>query len=363
MHQHNHTFATYCKGMPIQHSSVNSKTGLVKMNKLLLIVAVAFISLYSNAQQEASYKLSKKIDLPGDGKWDYMSVDNARSRLYVSHGDRVHIIDLATDKAIAEWTGLEKVHGLAFNEATNKVYVANTGLDNVVIYDAVTLKKLNTVELPEGKKPDCILFDTHSQKAFVFCGKSNNVIIIDGKTDAVVSTLALGGKPEFACTDDKGFIYNNLEDKNEVVVIDAKNNKVVNRFSLGDNKAPTGIAIDKKNDRLFVACEESERMVVLSKTTGKIIATVPMGSQTDGLIYEKNTHLVITSDGAGSATVIKQNSPDTYTVLQTLTTQAGLKTISYEEKTHRFFITGAAFKEDGKTIAPGTFGVYIYSNN
>ena len=333
------------------------------MNKPFLILTLAVSAAIGLAQNSAGYKFSAKIKLPGEGKWDYTSVDNNRSRLYVSHGDRVHVIDLNANKAIAEWTGLENVHGITFSALENKVYISNTGLNNVVIYNANTLEKITTVELPGGKKPDCILFDEYSQKVFVFCGKSNNVFVIDAKTDQLLTTIALGGQPEFACTDEKGLIYNNLEDKNEVVVIDSKNNQLIKRFSLLENKAPTGIAIDKVNGRIFVACEESRKMAVLSASTGKVISTAPMGEKTDGLIYEQEMHLVVTSNGAGSATVIRQETPDSYTVIQTLKTQPGLKTISCERKTHRIFMTGADLQADGKTIVAGSFGVYIYDLN
>lgn len=331
----------------------------MKILSVTLLLALSINILHS--QENKPYSFAKKIDLPGDGKWDYMSVDDEHHLLYVSHADRVHIIDLTTDKPIAEWTSLANVHGISFGKKNNKVYIANTAENNVLVFDAITRKQLTKVSLEGAKKPDCILFDEHSQKAFVFCGKSNNAYVIDGASDRVIAQFDVGGKPEFACTDNTGFIYNNLEDKNEVVVIDTKKNLIVNRFSLGDNKAPTGIAIDIKNDRLMVACEESEKMVVLSKTSGKIIATVPIGKKTDGIVYVKEKGLIITSNGAGSATVIKQESADHYSVIQTINTKPGLKTIACEEKTNRFFETGADFHKDGKTILPGSFGVYVYS--
>ncbi len=333
------------------------------MKKLLLIGSLLLACINNQAQEKIEFKLSKKIALPGNGKWDYMSVDNDSKRLYVSHADRVHVIDLSNDQPIAEWTGLANVHGIAFSKKQNKVYVANTNDNNVVIFDAKSLTKTKTIELKGAIKPDCIFFDEFSQKAFVFCGKSNNTYVLDAKTDEVLAVIDMGGKPEFACSDDKGFVYNNIEDKNEVVVIDAKQNKIVNRFSLLENKAPTGLAIDKSHERLMVACEESEKMVVMDLKSGKLIAVIPMGKKTDGLIYMKGKSLIVTSDGGGSATIIKQESADKYTVQQILITQQGLKTISYEEKKARFFISGANFEADGKTIVPNSFGVFVYTMN
>jgi len=322
-----------------------------------MAIAACVVSL--QAQINPQYKFLKKIELNGDGKWDYMKMDGEKEKLYVSHGDRVHVIDLKNDKIVTEWTGLNSVHGISLGKEENKAYIANTGENNVVIYNTLTWEKINAVELKGGIKPDCILYDKFTKQAFVFCGKSNNVFVIDGSTDKVVATIEVGGKPEFACTDNQGLIYNNIEDKNEVVVIDAKAHKVVKRYSLGDDKAPTGIAIDEKNNRLFVTCEETKKLVVLDKVTGKRVATIPIGAKTDGVVYEKDLHLVITSNGEGSATIVKQESPDNYSEIQTLKTRPGQKTIVHRGTTHNFFLTGADLQADGK-IVPNTFGVYVY---
>jgi YVTN family beta-propeller protein len=330
------------------------------MKTFLSLFLVAISTLLASAQNNPTYKFIKKINLPGDEKWDYMKMDGEMEKLYVSHGDRVHVIDLLSETPVVEWTGLSKVHGISLGKAEKKVYIANSGLNNVVIYSSDSWNKITAVELPGGKKPDCILFDKFSQQAFVFCGESKNVYVIDGKTDKVVATFDVGGKPEFACTDDQGFIYNNIEDTNEIVVIDVKNFKITKRFSLAPDKAPTGITIDIKNDRLMATCEESKNMVVLSKTTGDRIATVRIGEKTDGIIYDKELGLLITSNGAETATIIKQQNADKYDVLQTVTTQRGLKTIVHRGTTHKFYLSGAELQADGKTPVPGTFGVFVY---
>lgn len=331
------------------------------MKLYLRAFLLALLPLVALAQQNPSYKFVKKISLPGDGKWDYMKMDGEMERLYVSHGDRVHVIDLHTDSPVAEWTGLVNVHGISLGKAERKVYIANTGMHNVVIYSAESMNKITTVELPGGRKPDCILFDKYAQKAFVFCGESHNVFVIDGKSDAVIATIDLSGKPEFACTDDNGFIYNNIEDAHEVIVIDVAAHAVVKRFSLSPDKAPTGITIDTKNSRLMTTCEDSKHMVVLDQQTGKRIATVPIGGKTDGIIFDKELGVVATSNGEGSVTIIKQESPDKYSVIQTLRTQRGLKTIVHRGTTHRLYISGADLQEDSKTPVPGTFGVFVYA--
>jgi len=331
------------------------------MKKILFAIVALTSLLTAQAQETPQYSLLKKIDLPGDGKWDYMYADDASNKLYVSHGDRVHVIDMSSNAAVGEWKGLANVHGICLAAKQHKAYIANTGENNVVVYNTQNSEKIATIELKDAKKPDCILFDNFSQQVFVFCGKSNNAYVIDIKTDKVIATIAIEGKPEFACTNEKGLIYNNLEDKSEVVVIDAKAHTVVKHFSLAPDKAPTGITIDLKNDRLMSVCEETKNMVVLSASNGKLLAAVGIGEKVDGVVYDKSRQVVITSNGAGTATVIKQETPDTYKAIQTIQTHPGLKTIACGGAQHNFYLSGAEFQADGKTIAPGTFAVYVYS--
>jgi DNA-binding beta-propeller fold protein YncE len=327
----------------------------------IILQVLVFQVILSNISlaQTPTYQFSKKISLPtGDGKWDYQKIDEGK--LYVSHADRIHIIDLKTEKQIGEITGLKGVHGIAPVKELNKGFISNGTDNSITIFDLKTYKVLNTIMI-EGKKADAILYDKFSNQVFVFNNGSGNAVVIDPKTDAIVGKIEMGGAPEFAASNEKGSVFNNNEESNEVFEIDSKTLKIKNKFSLAPNEVPTGLAIDVKNNRLFSVCRKTKTMVVMDASTGKIVATLPIGAGVDGVIYDKKMQLVITSNGEGNATIIRQVDSDNYTVSQTLTTSKGQKTIVFDEKNHNIFLTGSNYQEDGKTPATGTFGVSVYS--
>jgi YVTN family beta-propeller protein len=327
---------------------------------VILLQVLVFQILLSNISfaQTPTYQFSRKISLPsGDGKWDYQKIDDGK--LYVSHADRIHIIDLKTEKQIGEITGLKGVHGIAPVKELNKGFISNGTDNSIIVFDLKTYKVLNTIMI-EGKKADAILYDKFSNQVFVFNNGSGNAIVIDPKTDKVVGKIEMGGAPEFAASNEKGSVFNNNEESNEIFEIDAKTLQVKNKFSLSPNEVPTGLAIDVKNNRLFSVCRKTKTMVVMDASSGKIVATLPIGAGVDGVIYDKKLSLIITSNGEGNATIIRQVDADNYTVSQTLTTSKGQKTIVFDEKNHNIFLTGANYQEDGKTTAIGTFGVSVY---
>ncbi|GAB4019195.1 YncE family protein [Spirosoma koreense] len=316
--------------------------------------------LHVSAQQTPTYSFIQKISLPtGDGKWDYLKMDGERERLFVSHLDRVHVIDLNTNKAIGEITGLQGVHGVTLAKALQKGYISNGTNNTVTVFDYNTFNVLKTIQL-EGKKPDAMLFDKYSNRVLAFCNGDKVAIAIDAATDQVVGKVEVGEAPEFAVSTDKGMVYVNLEDANEIVAFDPKTLSVKQKFSLGANVQPTGLAIDAASNRLFSVCRKSKTLVVLDATSGKIIQTLPIGGGVDAVVYEKDLKLVMTSNGEGSVTIVHQDSPDKYSVVQTLTTKPGQKTMVHRGTTHRIYLSGADYQADGKTPAPGTFGVYVY---
>jgi YVTN family beta-propeller protein len=317
-----------------------------------------FLTNFTFAQTPI-YQFSRKISLPtGDGKWDYQKIDDGK--LYVSHADRIHIIDLKSEKQIGEIIDLKGVHGIAPVKDLNKGFISNGTDNSITVFDLKTYKVLNTIMI-EGKKADAILYDKFSNQVFVFNNESGDAIVIDPKTDKVVSKVEMGGAPEFAASNEKGSVFNNNEESNEIFEIDTKTLTIKNKFSLVPNEVPTGLAIDVKNNRLFSVCRKTKTMVVMDASSGKIVATLPIGAGVDGAIYDKKLSLIITSNGEGNATIIRQVDADNYTVSQTLTTSKGQKTIVFDEKNHNIFLTGANYQEDGKTPATGTFGVSVYS--
>ncbi|AUD00558.1 YncE family protein [Spirosoma pollinicola] len=314
----------------------------------------------AHAQTPPQYQFQRKINLPtGEGKWDYLKMDGERERLFVSHFDRVHIIDLKTDKQIGEITGLKGVHGIGLAKELNKGYITNGADNTVTVFDYNTFKVLQTIAIT-GKKPDAVMYDKGTKQVFVFNNGSGNAVVIDAQTDKVVGNVEMGGAPEFAVSNEKGSIFNNNEDTNEIFEIDVKTLKVKNKFSLAPNGVPTGLTIDVANNRLFSVCRKPQTLVILDVTTGKIIQTLPIGGGVDAVVYDKELKLVMTSNGEGNVTIVHQDSPDKYSIVQTLMTKPGCKTLVHRGTTHRIYLSGADYQADGKTPAAGTFGVFVY---
>ena len=330
------------------------------LTKCFFAISTLFISASSlNAQTTEVYTLDKKIQVAGDSGYDYLSIDDVNRRLYVSHGVSVNVIDLNTEKVIGEIKDMKGVHGIAIANDLNKGFISDGRADAVVVFDLKTLDKITTIPV-SGKGPDAITYDPHSQQVFSFNGKSSNASVIDAKTLKQVGTVDLGGGPEFAVPDGKGVMYNNLEDKNSLNVIDTKSLKVIKNYPLDPCGGPTGLALDKNHQRLFTVCRQNKGMSVVDINSGKVITTLPIGAGVDAVAYDPVTSLIICSNGDGTTTIIKQNSADNYTVVQTLNTQVRAKTMALDPKTHKIYLSVAEFENGTRNIIPGTFTVLIY---
>ncbi len=331
------------------------------LNRFVLVLAVALMAGHIVlAQSTPTYQFIKKISLPtGDGKWDYLKMDGERERLFVSHTDRVHVIDLRTETQIGEITGLKGVHGIGLAKDLDKGYITN-GTDNAItVFDYNTFKVLKTI-MVEGKKVDAVMYDKGTKRIFVFNNGSGSAIAIDAVNDVVVGKVEMGGEPEFAVSNEKGSIFNNNEGSNEIVEFDAKTLAIRNRFSLAPNKAATGLTYDATTNRLFSVCRDPKVLLVVDAANGKIVQTLPIGGGVDAVVYEKDLKLVMTSNGEGNVTIVHQDGPDKYTIVQTLKTSPGQKTMVHRGTTHKIYLSGADYQADGKTPVPGSFGVYVY---
>src|SRR6266480_1123153 len=237
-------------------------------------VSLCILCLFTAAlTAQPTYILDKKIQLPGDGGYDYLSIDHANNRLYVSHGTLVNVIDLETQKPIGTIDSLHGVHGIAVVNDVNRGFISDGRGNSVLAFDLKTLKPIATIAL-SGKNPDAITYDPYSKKVFAFNGGSNNASIIDPKELKETGLVDLGGAPEFAVPDGKGKIFNNLEDKNALVVIDTKTMKAINTYPLAPCGGPTGLAMDLKDQRLFTVCRENKGMSVVDMSSGKVITTL-----------------------------------------------------------------------------------------
>ena len=288
----------------------------------------------------AGYHLLKKHVLGGEGGWDYMALDGRTRLLYVSHGNAVEVLNVDTGAKGEPITGLQGVHGIAFDPARNRGYISNGRGNSVTVFDLGTRKVL--AEIPtSGQNPDAIMYDAFSDRVFTFNGRTANATAIDAAADKVVGTVDIGGKPEFAVTDGKGTIFVNNEDTSEVVAFDAKSLQVKKRWSIAPGEGPSGLAIDLKNKRLFSVCDKI--MVVSDLENGKVVATVPIGDGPDAVRYDPGTGLVFASNGGGTLTVVKQESPDAYAVLETVPTARGARTMELDPATHHVFVVTAEY--------------------
>jgi len=334
---------------------------------LALCLAVIVASTFCLAQPPKGYRVVDKIKVGGEGGWDYLVADAASKRLYVSHGTKVVVIDTKNNTVIGEIPNTMGVHGIALAPELGRGYTSNGRTSSVTVFDLRTLKVLDSIKLAETN-PDAILYDPVSNRVFTFNGGSSNATAIDPSTNKVVGTIALKGKPEFAVTDLKGKIFVNIEDKSLVTAFDPKSLKVLHEWSLAPGEEPSGLAIDRTNNRLFSVCR-NKMMVVLDAVTGKVITTVPTGAGTDAAAFDPQTRLAFASNGDGTLSVIHEDSPAKFTLLENATTQPRSRTMALDETTHRIYLSGALFKPAPEPTAdqprprpamePGSFMVLV----
>ena len=307
-----------------------------------LIVSVLIFSTQISAQTSGGYRLLNKIVLGGEGGWDYLFDDAKAHRLYVSHAAKVVVVDTETDKVVGEVANLSGVHGITTAEEFGRGFISEGRADQVTIFDLKTLKTLDTVKV--GKNPDCIMYDEFSKRVFAFNRGDSSVSAIDAKTGKVVGTTDLGGHPEFAVTNEKGMIFVNLDNKSEVVGFDAKTLAVKNRFPIAPGEDNSGLAIDTKNHRLFIVCD-NKKMIVMNYDNGKVVAELPIGEGTDAAAFDADKKLAFSSNGEGNLTVVKEDSADKFSVMENVTTQRGARTMTVDTKTHKLYLATAQFGE------------------
>jgi DNA-binding beta-propeller fold protein YncE len=331
------------------------------MKKITSILTCAGILLFATLSASAqTYKLEKTIALPGEGGYDYAFIDQTNHVLYASHGTAVNVVDLKTETVIGTIGDMKGVHGIAVVNDLNRGFISDGKGNAVVAFDTKTLKTLKAIPIT-GTDADGIIYDPFSKKIFAFEGDSHAVVIVDPVELKQVGKIDLGGGPEFAVSDGMGLVYNNLEDKSSLDVIDSKVMKVIKTYPLTPCGGPTGLAFDKANNRLFTVCRENKGMSVIDAGTGKVIQTLPIGAGVDAVIYDEANKLVIASNGDGTASIFKQDSADSYSALQTLTTQNRAKTMAMDMSTHKLYFPVADFQAGTKTRVAGSFKLLVFS--
>jgi DNA-binding beta-propeller fold protein YncE len=328
-----------------------------------------FLVGLSTALSAQSYKVNGRIPFPGENGWDYLFADSVNRRLYVSHGNQVEVVDLDSHKPIATITGMNRIHGIAAAEDLNRGFISDGGDNVVVVFDLKSQGVLQRVKV--GTNPDGIVYDIPSKRVFAFNGRSRDVTAIDGATAKVAGTIDLGGKPEFPVSDGKGKIYVNIEDRSEIVQLNSSTLRVEKRWALAPCEEPSGLAMDGSTRRLFSVCSNQE-MAVVDADSGKVVAVVPIGNGPDAAAFDVEKRLVFSSNGQdGTLTVVREDSSDKYTVVETVPTEKSARTMVLDSKTHDIYLSAAQFgpppaptadtPHPRPKIVPDTFHVLIVS--
>ncbi len=334
------------------------------MKKLYVLLALLLATFLGAVSPEGGYKIIKKFPIPGDGGWDYVSVDPQNRRLYVSHGNEVNVLNVDTGEVVGKIPDTKGVHGIAIAPEAGRGFTTNGGSDSATMFDLKTLKVLG--EVKTGKKPDAYVYDPATKRVFTFNGDGKSATAIEAATGQVAGSVELGGAPEAGAADGKGNVFVNLEAEAEVVKFDSRKLTVSAHWPLAPCKTAVGMAIDRKNNRLFVGCR-SKIMAVVDASNGKVITTLPIGSGVDGTVFDPSSGNIFNSNGEGTVTVIHQDSPDKYSVVETVQTQPGAKTIALDPKTHQLYLSVAEFKQEAaagggrakRVITPGSFQVLV----
>jgi DNA-binding beta-propeller fold protein YncE len=344
-----------------------------------MATALALLVLAAAPRQEAaeqpkkaeaakpSYKLTGHFPVGGDGGWDYLTVDAPSRRLFVSRSTHVMVVDADSGKILGDIPSTEGVHGIALAPGLKRGFTSNGRSSTVTVFDLATLQVTSRVKTT-GENPDAILFEPVTKRVFTFNGRGKNATAIDAASGDIAGTVPLGGKPEFCASDASGRIFVNIEDKNEVAVIDAQKLTVEARWPLAPCEEPSGMAIDEKSQRLFVGCR-NRLLVVMSTSDGRIVSKLPIGEENDAVAFDPEIGLVLASNGDGTLTLMRETSPNTYAVVQTVATKKSARTLAIDTKTHHAFLPAADFgppplptaesPHPRPSLVPGSFQILV----
>jgi len=327
--------------------------------------------LAAAGRPDGGYHLLKKYDLgaaPGGKEyWDYITFDASSRRLYISHNTEVKVVDADSGAIVGSIADLKRVHGIVVREDLGRGFISDGGADEVVVFDLKTLKP--TGHIKTGGNPDCIIYDPASKHIFTMNGKTNDASVIDPGSLAVVATIPIGGRPEYAVPDGHGMIYDNVEDKNEVVAIDSKTNTVKSRWPIAPAEEATAIDLDVEHNRLFIG-GRNKLLAIMNLDTGKVVQTFPIGAGVDTNIFEPSSGLLFVAAREGTLHVFHEDSADNFSVVETVKTEFGARNMALDPKTHQLFIDSADFTPAAEpsaeqphpqpTPVSGTFRLLVY---
>lgn len=342
------------------------KQSLVLRASLLMACVAAAAAA---APPETPHRVIRKVEVGGEGGWDYLTFDAAARRLYIPRSTRVTVFDADRLTVIGEVSNANTtgIHGVAIAPELSRGFTSNGRSNTVTIFDTKTLKTIDDIKVT-GENPDAILYDPATKRVFAFNGRTSNATVIEAATGKVAGTIALDGKPEFAVSDGLGRVFVNIEDKSLVTVIDAKKLTVESRWPLSPCEEPSGLAIDREHKRLFAGCH-NKLMAVMDATSGKVVATVPIGAGVDANAFDPVAGLAFASCGDGTLTIARAAGGDKYEVTETVATQQGARTMALDEKTHTVVLATAQFgpppsptpdnPSPRRTMVPGSFVLLV----
>jgi DNA-binding beta-propeller fold protein YncE len=315
---------------------------------------------------EGPFHVEHTWQVGGEGGWDYIAVDPQTNLLYITRGDHVQVINRESGKQVADITGLHHTHGVVFAKDGNG-YISDGGGNQVVVFDRKTFKMIRTI--PAGTNPDGIVYEPVTRTVWAFNGRSHNATVIDTKDDKVLATLELPGKPEFPVADGKGNVYDNIEDKSEIVHFDARSRRLLATWPIAPGESPSGLAIDRAHGILFSVCD-NQKMAVVSAKTGKLIATPTIGDGPDAARFSPNGGYAFSSNGeSGTLTVVHEDSPQHFTVVQNLPTEKGARTMTLSPDGSTAYLVTAKFgprpaatqgqHHSRQPMIPGSFTVIV----
>jgi DNA-binding beta-propeller fold protein YncE len=320
---------------------------------LIFLASAMALVVTANA---ADYKVVNTWKLGGDGGWDYLTADGDGHRLFIARATRVMVVDTKSGKQVGEIPDTAGVHGVALDSEIGRGFASNGREDTVTVFNLKSLAVEKKIKV--GSVPDAILYEPFSKRVFTFNAKGHDTTAIDASKGEVVGKIELGGKPEFAASDEKGTVFVNIEDTSELVAFDPQKLAVKSRWKLADCEEPTGLSIDRKKRRLFVGCG-NKKMAIVNADTGKVVASPAIGDGCDATAFDAGRGLAFASAGDGTITVIKEDGGDKYSVAQTVSTQKSARTMAVDAKTHQLFTVAAnvtGTRQDRK-IEPESFVV------
>jgi len=314
------------------------------------LAALALATCAVASAASASYEVAARWPLGGDGGWDYLEMQSAAHLLYVSRATHVIVVDTARGAIVGDIGDTPGVHGIALAPELNRGFISAGKANQVKVFDLATRAVLASIDV--GSNPDAILYEPKTRQVLSFNGASGSVSVIDAARELVVATVPLGGKPEFARAGRDASVFVNIEDRNQLVAFDAAKRAVLATWSLPGCEAPTGLALDIEHHRSFSVCSNAV-MTILDTRSGRALASLPIGRGVDGAVFDPASQNAFSANGEGSITVVHEADPEHFTVVQTLASARGARTVALDAKTHILYLPSAEFGEPPPAAPPG----------